>query len=103
MSIRESLLEIERRWSWGLFGFSLAIVATGIGIYREFYRDLRADLIFEVVSEVSVLDVREEVSELRVLYGDQDITESNQTLTILTIFCFWWRGVCSIRGSRRKP
>ena len=63
----------------------LAGVFGAIGVYTEFFRDTRPAIQFEVVSDSSVLDVREDVGDLEVIYSGTDLRKSSQSLRIIVI------------------
>lgn len=63
----------------------LAAVFGGITIYTEFFRVNTPSVIVEVVNEANVLDVKEDINELKVFYGDVDIKSLNQTLSVLFV------------------
>lgn len=83
MDLRGFWISINKRWS--LFGVVLAIVFGGLTVYSEFIRDRRPDLRFEVVSNTSVLDVREELGKLEILYDGLDIQKSKQSLRVVVV------------------
>ena len=83
MDLRGSWISIDKRWS--LLGVVLAIVFGGLTVYAEFIRDRRPDLKFEVVSNTSVLDVREELGKLEIFYDGLDIMKSKQSLRVVVV------------------
>lgn len=54
-----------------------------ITIYTEFFRDQSPRLQIEVLSNAPVLDVREKLPDLEVLYQAQDIAKSGKTLSVV--------------------
>jgi hypothetical protein len=61
----------------------LAAIFGGITIYTEFFRVDTPSMIVEVLTDTNVLDVKEDVNELKVYYGAVDIKSLNQTLSVL--------------------
>ncbi len=57
MSIRGLLLGLERRYAWGLIGFVVGTVIGLAGLYVSL-RELRPKLIYEILTDSNVLDVR---------------------------------------------
>ena len=81
----ERFKRIASSFAWSLLGFVLAIIFGGIAIYAEFFRDERPAIQFEILSDSSVLDVREEVSDLEIIYAGNDLRKSGQSLRILVV------------------
>ena len=63
----------------------LALLFGGLAIYSEFFKDRKPDLRFEVVSNTSVLDVREELGKLEIFYDGLDIKKSKQSLRVVVV------------------
>ena len=82
MGLRDSLNALDKRYAWSLLGFFLAAVVGALTIYTEFIRDRGPDLRFELTSSTSVLDAREKLGKLKILYDGIDITRSKQSLRV---------------------
>ena len=85
MSLREGLVNIERRWAWSFFGFLLAIIFGGIAIYTSFVQDKNPKLEFIVETKTSVLDLKEDIKNLDILYKGINIKKQDKNLSIVTI------------------
>ncbi|QSX37860.1 hypothetical protein [Shewanella sedimentimangrovi] len=83
MGVISSFNSLDKRFAWSFLGFMLAAIFGGISIYTEFFRVNTPSVVVEVISDANVLDVKEEISELKVFYGDVDIKSLNQTLSVL--------------------
>ena len=83
MDLRNSLNIIDKRWS--LLGVILALLFGGLAIYSEFFRDRKPELRFEIVSNTSVLDVREDLGKLEIFYDGLDIKKSKQALRVVVV------------------
>jgi len=83
MSVLSSFISLDKRFAWSFLGFMLAAIFGGITIYTEFFRVNTPSIVVEVISDANVLDVKEEINELKVFYGDVDIKSLNQTLSVL--------------------
>ena len=81
----ETLKNINPKLEWSLFGFMLAVIFGGISIYTEFLRDDRPSIQFEIISNSSVLDVREEIADLEIIHAGTDLRESGQSLRVLVV------------------
>lgn len=85
MSIIEWFNGLDKRFAWSFLGFLLAAIFGSISIYTEFFRVDRPSLIIEILNDTNVLDVKEKVNELKILYDDIDIQNLNKTLSVLII------------------
>ncbi len=85
MSVISSFNNLDKRFAWSFLGFMLAAIFGGITIYTEFFRVNTPSVIVEIVNEANVLDVKEDVNEIKVFYGDVDIKSLNQTLSVLFV------------------
>ena len=70
---------------WPIFSIALATIFGAITIYTEFVRDERPAIKFEILSDSSVLDVREDVIDLEIIYAGKDLRKSGQSLRVLVI------------------
>ena len=77
--------QIRRYFSVPLSGFLLAAIFGGITIYTEFVRDERPAIQFDVISDSSVLDVREEVSDLQIIHAGADLRRSGKSLRVMVV------------------
>lgn len=83
MSIISNIAAIDRKFAWSFFGFVLAVFFGGITIYNEFIKNPNPSLSVQILSDTNVLDVRENVPELKIVYGDVDIKSLSQTLSVV--------------------
>lgn len=83
MSVLSSFNSLDKRFAWSFLGFVLAAVFGGITIYTEFIKVNTPSVVVEIINDANVLDVKEEIKELKVFYGDVDIKSLNQTLSVL--------------------
>lgn len=83
MSVISSFNSLDKRFAWSFLGFMLASIFGGITIYTEFFRVNTPSVVVEILSDANVLDVKEEINELKVFYGDVDIKSLNQTLSVV--------------------
>jgi hypothetical protein len=85
MGLTSALNKFEHRYAWSLLGFVLAAIFGGITIYTEFLRDNRPDLRFEIISDTSVLDLREPLGDLQIIYWGIDIKKAKQALRVMVV------------------
>jgi hypothetical protein len=85
MSLATVLDRWDKKYAWSLLGFALAVVFGAVLIYTEFIRERRPELRFERVSNTSVLDVRERLGNLEILYDGEDIQKAQKSLRVAVL------------------
>ena len=85
MSVFDTINRWEKRYAWSLLGFVLAVIFVALSIYSEFVRDRRPQVRFEVISDASVLDVREQLGNLEIIYDGRDIKKAKQSLRVAVL------------------
>jgi hypothetical protein len=85
MGIIASITKLDRNFGWSFLGFVLAAVFGALSLYTEFWKETAPRLEFELLSSAPVLDVREKLPELEVLYRSQNIQEQGRTLSVLLV------------------
>jgi hypothetical protein len=85
MNIRNRLLTIEKKWSWGFFGFILAIFFGAIALYTSFFQNHKPNLQFVIENRTPVLDLNKDIKELDILYKGINIKKRKENLSIITI------------------
>lgn len=68
-----------------IVGIVVTLIATSFTAYDLFIRDHRPALEYRIQSYEKVLDVREDVNNLSVLFQGEDIHEKNQSLSVLGV------------------
>jgi hypothetical protein len=85
MNIIDAINRWDKRYAWSLLGFVLAVIFGAVSLYTEFVRDRRPQLRFELISDASVLDVREQLGNLEIIYDGRDIKKAKQSLRVVVI------------------
>jgi hypothetical protein len=85
MSLREGLVNIERKWSWSFFGFLLAIIFGGIAIYTSFFQNTNPNLEFVIEAQTPVLDLNENIKNLDILYKGVNIKKQDKNLSVISL------------------
>lgn len=83
MKLVNDLNKIDKGFAWSFFGFLLAMIFGVLTIYLEFFEDTRPDLRYEIISNTSVLDVKEDLGNLEIVYDGIDIKNTNQSLRVI--------------------
>ena len=85
MGIISAVTNVDRRFGWSFLGFVLAVIFGLLSLYTEFWKENSPRLQFELLSNEPVLDVREKLPDLEVLYQSQDIASAGKTLSVLLV------------------
>lgn len=76
------LREIDRRFSLGIL---IGLTVGALSIYAMFIYQREPQLTLDVFANTPVLDVREQIADLDILYEGENIAESGEALRILNI------------------
>lgn len=85
MSLISNLTQIDKRYAWSFLGFILAAIFGGITIYTEFIRDNNPEIKTEIIANASILDIKEDIQDLQVIYQDENIKKSQKNLSSILI------------------
>ncbi len=85
MGIIAKLRQIDKTFSWSFLGFVLAALFGGIAIYTEFIRDTSPAVKYEILSNTKILDVKEDIGGLSIIYNNEDIRKARKTLSVLIV------------------
>ena len=85
MGLIAKLAQIDKKFSWSFLGFILATLFGGIAIYTEFIRDTSPAVKYEILSNTKILDVKEDVTGLSIIYNNEDIRKARKTLSVLIV------------------
>ena len=84
MKLGKWLGELNKKVAWSFIGVIFALVFGILSVYSIFFQEKRTSLGFDVLSNTSVLDVREEIGKLEILYDGNDISKKDQSLRVIT-------------------
>lgn len=76
---------MDKRFSWSFLGTLIGIIGIGYGIYADFFKEEKPELVFDILSNTQVLDLKEDVSELQIHYKHQDLKKSKKSLVLITV------------------
>jgi len=85
MSLLSYMKDLDRKFAWSLLGVLLALVFGALTIYKEYVQDQNPALRYDILTSTSILDVKEEVSNLSVLFEGMDIRKQGLSLRVITI------------------
>lgn len=75
---------MDNKFAWSFLGFLMAIVFGAITLYLGFYKEIKPDLKFVITADSSVLDVKESLGNLDVIYENESLSEKRQDLRVIT-------------------
>lgn len=85
VGLRTLFAGIERKVAWSFLGFLLAALFGGIAVYTEFFRNNNPIVVYEIISNTKILDVKEDVTGLNIIYNSEDIRKARKTLSVLVV------------------
>ncbi|WP_257326241.1 hypothetical protein [Pseudoalteromonas rhizosphaerae] len=75
---------MENKFAWSFLGFLMALIFGGISLYLGFVKETKPDLNFVVTADSSVLDIKEKLGSLDVLYEGESLSKRKQDLRFIT-------------------
>jgi len=82
MELIKRLRSLERKYPWSILGFVLTLL---IYFSAGYLKDNRARLYIDIETDTAVVDIKEEIPNLRILYNDVDIRKKKLSLRILKL------------------
>ncbi|MCH7349510.1 hypothetical protein [Aeromonas sp. MR7] len=84
MSIFRDFKTIDQKFAWSFIGVMLAIISGSITVYLEFIKDNKPNLNYIITANSSVLDIKEKIGNLDVLYRGSSLNQEKKDLRIIT-------------------
>lgn len=84
MSFISTLKSMENKFAWSFLGFLMAMFFGAITLYLGFYKEIKPDLNFVITADSSVLDVKENLGDLDIIYENESLSEKRQDLRVIT-------------------
>lgn len=88
MAVFTKIKEMDKVFSWSFFGFLLAVIFGGVSIYLGFIKENKPSLQYVITSNSNVLDIKEKLGSLDVLYEGESLSKGNRDLRIITFQVF---------------
>ena len=85
MGINNFLMKLEKKSAWTIISLLIAFILAWFPIYEYFIKDKNPILEFYIETNTKVLDVKENVANLDILFKKENIKENNKNLSILKI------------------
>ena len=78
----QNIRDLDKKFALGTI---LGIVGFGYAFYVDSIREERPEIVFEVISNTNVLDLKVDVGKLDILYGTESIKKKKENLRVLTV------------------
>lgn len=85
MSVKSILSNLEKNFAWSFLGVILAVIFFMVTLYFALFFEKKAKLQFDIVSETNVLEVREQLGKLSILFDNENISQKGMNLRIITL------------------
>lgn len=82
MQLFDAIGKLDKKFALGtLLGF----IGLGYAVYVDSIKQDKSDLVFEVLSNTSVFDLKEDIGKLDVIYGSESLKRQHKNLRIITL------------------
>ena len=85
MVLFDNIKNLDQKFAWSFLGVVITLLFGGVTVYREFIEDKRPTLQYDILTSTSVLDVKEQLSKLSVLFAGVYIRKRGLSLRVLTV------------------
>lgn len=85
MGLISKIAKIDRKFSWSFLGFILAIIFGGLAVYSEFFKSNSPIINYEVFYNEGIVDIKEDLGKLDIIYDGIDIRKKKQSLRAIII------------------
>lgn len=85
MSLFEKFSKVDQKFSWSFLGFIIGIIGIGFTIYTIFFFEKIPIIKYEIVSNTNVLDIKENVSRLDILFDSVSVKKTGKDLRVITL------------------
>jgi len=85
MPTKTIIHDLKRKIPWSFISVALALVFGALTVYQAFFHQKSPAISVEILSNASVLDVKEEIAGLDIQYNKRDIRKSNEYLRVITV------------------
>jgi len=82
MSLTDRLRAMENKYPWSMVG---VIVTLLLAVGTLYFTDKRPELYVDIEANTAVVDIKEQVPNLKILYDNVDIREKKLSLRILKL------------------
>ncbi|MCX6120976.1 MAG: hypothetical protein NTX44_05110 [Ignavibacteriales bacterium] len=85
MSFWKEFAQLDRKFAWSFVGSIVGVVSIIVAVYIALVYEKKPAIQFDIVSEANVLEVREQLGKLSILFDGDNISQKGLNLRIFTI------------------
>jgi hypothetical protein len=85
MNIWNKVKNLDKNFSWSFMGFLVGIIGIVFTVYTIYIYEEKPNIEYYQLTNTSVLDLKENVTKLDVLYDSTSIKKNKQSLRVVTI------------------
>ncbi|MDB2414084.1 hypothetical protein N9W32_04265 [Flavobacteriaceae bacterium] len=85
MNIWSKIKNLDKNFSWSFMGFLVGIIGIGFAVYTIYFYQEKPNIEYYQLTNTSVLDLKENVTKLDVIYDSTSIKKNRQSLRVVTI------------------
>ena len=85
MNIWTKIKNLDKNFSWSFMGFLVGIAGIAFAIYTIYFYKEKPNIEYYQLTNTNVLDVKENLTKLDVLYDSTSIKKNKQSLRVITI------------------
>jgi len=81
----QRIQEMDRLFCWSMVGAVVGLVSLVLAVYFAVFYERPAEITMDVVSQTPVLDIREDVDRLDIIYRGKNLVDLHSQLTVLVV------------------
>ena len=85
MNIWNKIKNLDKNFSWSFMGFLVGIIGIAFAVYTIYFYQEKPNIEYYQLTNTSVLDLKENVTKLDVIYDSTSIKKNRQSLRVVTI------------------
>ncbi|MDW3651801.1 MAG: hypothetical protein R8P61_32280 [Bacteroidia bacterium] len=85
MKIWAKIKNLDQKFAWSFLGFLLGFIGIVFSVYTIYFYEENPILQFEILTNTNVLDVKEDIGKLDILFDSVSIKKEQKNLRIITI------------------
>lgn len=85
MNIWNKIKNLDKNFSWSFMGFLVGIIGIVFAVYTIYFYQEKPNIEYYQLTNTSVLDLKENVTKLDVIYDSTSIKKNRQSLRVVTI------------------
>ncbi|MDQ5988407.1 MAG: hypothetical protein CSYNP_04167 [Syntrophus sp. SKADARSKE-3] len=85
MKIKEFIEIIRGKINLRILEAVIAVLSMIIGVYLGFFRDISPLLKYEILSNTNIVNIKEDVKGLSIIYNKEDIRKTNKSLSVIVV------------------